>query len=73
MMSDDARNSLIAVACVTAIFGATYLFMWLMPDVELPRWTPYAVLALHLLLLLSGAVRWQMERRRRRKREAASS
>lgn len=70
-MSEDVRNSLIAVGCVTALFGAIYLLMWLMPDVELPSWTPYAVLALNLFLLFFTVVRWQMVRRRRRKREAA--
>jgi hypothetical protein len=72
-MSEDARNSLIAAGSVTASIGVIYLLMWLMPDVELPGWTPYAVLALNLFLLFLNVVRWQGERRRRKKREAAGS
>lgn len=61
-MSQDARNSLIALASVTLIVGVSVLFMWLMQGVELPRWTPYAVLGLNLLTFVVVLFRWLRER-----------
>jgi hypothetical protein len=70
-MTQDARNSLIAVASVTAIVAASSLFLWLFKDAELPSWTPYAVLGLNLLIMLIGIFRWRRDRSRRRKASIA--
>ena len=64
-MSQDARNSLIAARCVTAFFAAMYLLMWLLPNVELPDWAPWAMLALNLLVIVVNIVRLHRKRRRR--------
>ncbi len=62
-MTEDARNSLIALVSVLAIFGSLYLFMWLMPnDVRLPSWVGFLSLP---LLLFIHLVRWLVRQRRR--------
>ena len=62
-MTEDARNSLIALVSVLAIFGSLYLFMWLMPnDVRLPSWV--GLLSLPLLLFIHVMRRLVRKRRR---------
>ena len=65
-MTDDGRNSLIAVTCVTALAAASLLFLWLSKGVELPSWTPLAAFGLALLNVLVGLRRWRTVRSRRR-------
>jgi hypothetical protein len=72
-MSEDARNSLIALISVTAFVAASALFLWLMKGVQLPSWTPYAVLGLNLLNLLIIIFRWKKRSPQRRKRQMARS
>lgn len=61
-MTDDARNSLIALISVTGLIAASCLFLWLVRDVEIPGWVNYAVLGLLLLNLLIAAFRWLRKR-----------
>jgi hypothetical protein len=56
-MSQDARNSLIALASVSAIFGLFYLLMWWIPDgLKLPYWVGPAGLALALSISMMRAL-----------------
>lgn len=68
-MSEDARNSLIAVCSVSALFGSLYLLAWLLPDdLNLPNWVGPVGLALAVSISI---VRALVARRRRGKRGAA--
>ena len=65
-MSKDARNSLIALASVSVIFGSFYLLMWLLPDdLRLPSWLNWAALA---VILSVSIVRTLVAGHRRRDR-----
>lgn len=71
-LSEDARNSLTALVSVTLFFGIAYVVLSLLRDVELPRWTPFAVLGLSLLNLMIGLSRWRADRRNRKKADLLS-
>ena len=66
-MTEDARNSLIAVTCVTALLAGFALFLWLAKAVEFPSWTPFAAFGLVLLNILIALLRWKKARSQRRK------
>ena len=67
-MSEDARNSLIALGCVSLLFGSCYLFMWLMPDdLVLPSWIGLVSLPVLLFVQMLQALR----RRRKKRRNSA--
>jgi hypothetical protein len=68
-MSEDARNSLIALACVSLIFGAGYLLMWLIPDdVVLPSLIGFVALP---VIVFTQMLRWMLKRRKRREEASA--
>lgn len=68
-MSEDARNSLIVVASVSAVVGSFYLLMWLIPDDHgIPYWVGPAGMA---LIVSINLVRALVARRKRKERDAA--
>lgn len=63
-LSEDARNSLFALVCVSLFFGLAYLIAWLLPDdLPLPRWIGFAA---PLIVILFQIVGWILRRRKRR-------
>jgi hypothetical protein len=64
-VTEDAKQSLTALAALSALVGVFCVAQWLIPeDLEIPRWLPFAAFALNLLMLA-----WMMARRRRERAE----
>jgi len=63
-LSQDARNSLIAAAAVTAFFLFALLLAWLLQSMEFPSWTPTALLVFILLqAVVQASFSWRRWRR----------
>ena len=64
-MSEDAKQSLIAVVVAVVFIGGGLLAIHLTRDVELPAWGQWAWIATGLVVIVRLALAW---RRRSRKR-----
>ena len=66
-MSEDARNSLFALVCVSLFFGLAYLIAWMLPnDLPLPAWIGFAAPVIVIVMQIAG---WILRRRKRRLRD----
>lgn len=67
-MTEDARQSLIALAAVSLFFGTGYFTIQLLKTVELPRWLPAVGLALNV-----ATIGWWLIAHGRRRRRGRSN